>query len=585
MPTGPGPRTAHRIRAARFPSACAALLACAVAPATLAQRYEQDQFAPPEAYLPGDALPYFGSENPWDRRFFVSEKPPRVGQPQFLHLSEGRVAEAIALCRERLAADPLEWESHFILALAHGARGETAAMDQALETALALGLPPERVLLPLGKLTEPLARGAVYRRLRAASAGLLHGPMLGAVTPTGARFWVRTLGEAAVEVRVSARGDFTRPDATAAGRTRAAADHTAVIEVRGLRPGTRYRYSLALEGRTAPRPIEWEFTTFPAESAATPVRLAFGGCARYWPDHERVWDTIRLRRPDAFLILGDNVYLDLPERTGPFHDYTYYQRQSRPEFRRLTAAVPTYAIWDDHDAGIDDIFLGPFTDKPAWKVDHLALFRRNWNNPAYGAAPDRPGVWHSFRAGPVESFLLDGRYYRENFLKPGASMLGPVQKAWLLDALRNSTAPFKLLVSPVAWADDAKVDTGPTGEKLYTRDTWHGYRAEREEIFDFIAKEKISGVILISSDRHRNDVRLHRRARGYPLLEIESGWLTNSIGTGRSGETLFEYLKGPAFGFLTATPGPDPTAAIEIVTITGESVFRRELKASELRVP
>jgi alkaline phosphatase D len=164
-------------------------------------------------------------------------------------------------------------------------------------------------------------------------------------------------------------------------------------------------------------------------------------------------------------------------------------------------------------------------------------------------------------------------------------MLGPVQKAWLLSALQKSTAPFKLLVSPVAWADDAKLDTGPTGEKLYTRDTWYGYRAEREEIFDFIAAKKIPGVILISSDRHRNDVRLHRRARGYPLLEIESGWLTNSVGTGRSGETLFEYLTGPAFGFFTATPGPDPLAVVEIVTINGESVFRRELKASELRVP
>lgn len=562
-----------------------ALFALLLAPAAFAQRYEQDQFAPPEAFLPGDPLPYFGSENPFNRRFFTHEKPPRHGQPQLLHLIEGRVAEAIVLCRERLAADPLDVESHYVLALAHGAQGDAAAMEQSLETALALGLPPERVLLPLGMFTAPLERSATYRRLRAVSPGLLHGPLLGAVTPTGTRFWVRTLGEARVEVRVSARGDFAQPDATATGRTLARDDFTAVVEIAGLKPATRYRYTVAIDGRAPARPAEWEFTTFPADGAAAAVRIAFGGCARYEPANERMWDTIRLRRPDAFMILGDNVYLDIPERTGPFHDYTYYQRQSRPEFRRLTAAVPTYAIWDDHDAGIDDVFLGPFTDKPAWKVDHLALFRRNWNNPAHGAAPARPGVWHSFRTGPVECFLLDGRYYRENFLKPRASMLGPVQKAWLLDGLKKSTAPFKLLVSPVAWADDAKVDTGPRGEKLYTRDTWHGYREEREEIFDFIAAQNISGVVLISSDRHRNDVRLHRRPRGYPLLEIESGWLTNAVGTGRSGETIFEWLKGPAFGFFVATPGPDPVATVEIVTIDGESVFRRELRASELRVP
>ncbi|MBL9203037.1 MAG: alkaline phosphatase D family protein [Opitutaceae bacterium] len=550
-----------------------------------AQRYEQDQFAPPEAFLPGDPLPYFGSENPFNRRFFTNEKPPRIGQPQLLHLIEGRVAEAIALCRERLATDPLDAESHYVLALAHGRLGDTAAAEQSVEAALASGLPPERVLLPLGELTAPLGLTAAYRRLRAETSRLLHGPLLGAVTPASARFWVRTLGEARVDVHVSARGDFASPDAIGAGRTRAADDHTGVIEVTGLKPATRYRYQLAIDGRALPRPPEWEFATFPAEAGAATVRIAFGGCARYEPANERMWDTIRLRRPDAFMILGDNVYLDLPERTGPFHDYTYYQRQSRPEFRRLAASVPTFAIWDDHDAGIDDVFLGPFTDKPAWKVDHLALFRRNWNNPTHGAEPARPGVWHAFRAGPVECFLLDGRTYRENFLKPGASMLGPVQKAWLLDALKKSTAPFKLLVSPVAWADDAKVDIGPAGERLHTRDTWYGYRTEREELFDFIGAQRISGVVLISSDRHRNDVRLHRRTRGYPLLEIESGWLTNAVGTGRSGETLFEYLDGPAFGFVTATPGTDPTATIEIVTIHGESVFRRELRASELRAP
>lgn len=556
----------------------------ALAATLAAQRYEQDQFAPPEAFLPGEKLPYFGSENPWNRRFFETEKPPRVGQPQFLHLVEGRIAEAMALCRERLAADPLELESHFILALAQGLRGDDPAMETSLATALSLGLPPERLLLPLGHVTEPLQRSAIVRRLAAESSGLLHGPMLGAVTPGGARFWVRTRGESAVEVRVSARGNFAQPDAAGSQRTRKGGDHVGVVEVNGLKPATRYRYQVYVDGRATPRSEHWEFTTFPSVETKTPVRIAFGGCARYWPDHEQIWDTIRLRRANAFMILGDNVYLDIPERTGPFHDYTYHQRQSRPEFRRLVAGVPVYAIWDDHDAGIDDVFLGPYPEKPLWKVDHLELFQRNWNNPPAEATPERPGVWHSFRTGPVECFLLDGRYYRENFLLPSPSMLGPVQKAWLLRALRASTAPFKLLVSPVAWADDAKVDTGPGGEKLYNRDSWYGYRAEREEIFNFITEQRITGVILISSDRHRNDVRLHRRTRGYPMIEVTSGWLTNSVGAGRSGETIFEYTTGPAFGMFSADAGPaDPVGRLEIVNIRGEPVFQREIKLSELQ--
>ncbi len=553
-----------------------------LAPVLHADRGSQPQYAPPEAWLPGEKLPYFGSENPWDRRFFTA-KPPRHGQPQYLLLLEGRVAEAAAVCEERLAENAAEVESLFVLALVRGQQGNLAEADRLLARAVLAGLPPDRLLADRSGFMRKLRETPAWQRVARESSGLIHGPMLGAVTPASASFWVRTLAETDVEVRVSARGDFENPDGRATGRTSAAADFTGVVAVTDLKPATTYTYQLRLAGRPLPRAPEWEFQTYPADDARQVVRIAFGGCAMFNPPHERIWDTIRLRRPNAFMILGDNVYIDLPEAIGPLHDYTYHQRQSRPEFRRLTAGAPTYAIWDDHDAGIDDVFLGPSPDKPAWKVEHLELFRRNWNNPATGAPPRWPGLWHRFRAGPVECFLLDGRYYRENFLLPRPSMLGPVQKAWLLDALKRSTAPFKLLVSPVAWADDAKIEKMPSGEEIRAKDIWSGFHEERDEIYDFLAANNISGVILISSDRHRNDVRINRRAHGYPLWEFESGWLTNPAGREGSGQPVFQYTDGPAFGVVTVDPAAaDPTATVEIINLAGEPLFRRELKLSEL---
>jgi alkaline phosphatase D len=577
------PRTILRVAAAgRLLGATAlGLVAAAILPA---QRDDQPQHAPPEAWLPGEKLPYFGSENPWNRRFFISEKPPRIGQPQLLLLLDGRVEEAVALCEQRLAADRTELESLYVLALARGQQGRPDDANRLLETALALGLPPERLLADRSPLMTRLQETVVWRHVARESPGLLHGPMLGAMTPTGVRVWIRTLKESEVEVRTSTRGDFEHPDARAVARTRAADDYTGIVTIGGLQPATRYRYQVRIDGRPAPQGEGWEFRTFPRENTPEAVRIAFGGCAKYFPAHERNWDTIRLRQADAFLILGDNVYLTLPGAVGPLHNYTYHQRQSRPEFRRLVAGVPTFAIWDDHDAGMDDIFLGPYPDKPAWKVEYLELFRRNWNNPSYGAPPEWPGVWHSVRVGPVECFMLDGRYYRENFLKPKPSMLGPVQKAWLRRALAASTAPFKLLVSPVAWADDAKIEKTPSGVTVYAKDTWSGFREERAEIFDFLAEHKIGGVILVSSDRHRHDVRINHRPRGYPLLEIETAWLTNETGTEGSGKPIFEYLDGPGFGFFTFEPGAaEPRVVAEIITIRGEPVFRREVKLSELR--
>jgi alkaline phosphatase D len=545
------------------------------------------QHAPPEAYLPGDPLPYFGSEDPWDRRAFKRPHNPnegaRIGQAQIIDLIEGRRDDAIASAREWVNRDPAAGESRFNLILGLAQAGEREEADREMDLLLDLGFPPERFLAGPRELTGLLHELPTHqRRVAGRTHGLVHGPMLGALTPASVRVWVRTEHEADVEVWITEGWDFATSVTTARGRTRAAADFTGVVEVTGLKPARDYAYRLFVDGREVPRWSEWTFRTPPLPSSRDQVRIAFGACSHYTPVNERVWDAIRLRRPDAFLTLGDNVYIDLAGEVNGLHDYTYYCRQSRPEWRRLTGSTPIYAIWDDHDCVIDDVFMGPYVDKPSWKLGHFRVFRRNWNNPSYGAEPEWPATWFKFRHGAVEVFMLDGRFYRENWARPGASMLGPVQKAWLLDALRASTATFKILASPVPWADDSK--TAAAGG--IANDTWAGYRAEREEIFDLIARERINGVILLSGDRHRTDVRLIPRPGAYGLYEIESARLTNANFHPPHGETLFVYTEMQTFSTLTFDCSTDdPVVKMEIVNIEGNTVWQRDVPLSEISVP
>ena len=545
------------------------------------------QNAPPEAYLPGDPLPYFGSEDPWDRRAFKRPHNPnegaRIGQAQIIDLIEGRREDALASAREWLDRDPAAGESRFGLILALAQAGELSAAERELNVLLDLGFPPERFLAGPRSLTASLQQFPTFQqRIAGQTHGLVHGPMLGVVTPQSVRIWVRTESETEVEVRVAEGWDLTNPVRTARGRTRADADFTGVVEVTGLKPSTEYAYRLFVAGREVPRWSEWSFRTAPPAASPEQVRIAFGACSHYTPVNERVWDTIRLRRPDAFLTLGDNVYIDLAGEVNGLHDYTYYCRQSRPEWRRLTGSTPIYAIWDDHDCVIDDVFMGPYVDQPSWKLGHFQVFRRNWNNPSYGAEPEWPATWFNFRLGAVEVFMLDGRFYRENWARDGASMLGPVQKRWLLDALRKSTATFKVLASPVPWADDSK--TAAAGG--IANDTWAGYRAEREEIFELIARERINGVILLSGDRHRTDVRLIPRPGAYGLYEIESGRLTNANFHAPHGDTLFAYTDMQTFSVLTFDgAADDPVVKMEIVNIEGKTVWERDVPLRELSVP
>jgi len=69
--------------------------------------------------------------------------------------------------------------------------------------------------------------------------------------------------------------------------------------------------------------------------------------------------------------------------------------------------VPVFAIWDDHDCATDDVWMGPYRDKPAWKMSMLEGFRTNWNNPGYGTE-QWPGCWFKFEIADVDFFMLDG---------------------------------------------------------------------------------------------------------------------------------------------------------------------------------
>ncbi len=538
----------------------------------------------------------------------------RRGQRQLLEILDGNPTRAIELADARLADDAADAESHFIRAVALTQLDRIGEAEGAMQAALDAGMPFGRFLAGPRDLLAPLAATATFA-LHAASPqnAIVHGPMLGAVTDTSARVWVRTAEATTFQVIATATGQHH----TASGATGADRDFTGIATLEGLSPDTAYSYQVRLtapsEARVKPQPGQSSepsgssqrsppgqssASSQPSQSSqSTPLQapaspshtlrtsptpgtpgtftIGFGGCAGYTPQNERMWDTIAGQAPHAFLILGDNVYIDLPEHPGPFHDYTYYQRQSRPEFRRLVSATPVYAVWDDHDAAVDDIWLGPYVDRPAWKQPMVELFRRNWNNPAYGSE-SHPGVWFGFSLGDVDFFLLDGRTYRTNPFADDPTMLGPEQKAWLLESLGASEATFKVIASPVAWADGAKPGS---------RDTWSGYPEEREEILRFIEENDVTGVVLLSSDRHRSEAWAIERDSGYALHDLLSGQLTNIHTHPVEPGALFSYNLKDSFGLLTfETAREDPRVTYEIYSIDDELVETLVIPHADLAV-
>lgn len=461
------------------------------------------------------------------------------------------LAQALTL-EERLKDDP---ETALILAAIHAHSGRNAEALAWCTTARSRGLAAGRLAAEANNLLAPLAEDA--RFIEMLDVALVHGPMLGHLTDAGVSVWVRTATATEVELIVGSEDNPRHAAAT----TREEDDYTAVLRVEGLEPATNYTYRIRVGGTMLEQP-EWRLRT--ADPNARTVRLAFGGGAGYTPVNERMWSTIGNENPDLLLLLGDNVYIDNP--THPeIQRYCYYRRHSRPEFRRLVCTTPVYAIWDDHDFGVNDCWYGSDPDQPAWKRDVLRVFQQNWVNPSYGGGAETPGVWFAFDREPIRVIMTDGRYYRSNPEETPRTMLGDAQKSWLLETLRKPAQPFTFIVSGVPWTP---------GTKGESPDTWDGYPEEREEIFQALEAAPLENVLLLSADRHRSDILRIERPSGDGFVEFESSRLTNKHVHDTLEQAIFSYNELQSFGLIEgALDGDTKGLKLTIVNIDGEKVY------------
>lgn len=486
-------------------------------------------------------------------------------------IAQGNTDVVIKEMKAFLTKFPTDAESLYCMAVAYSAKNKVPQAMEFVKRASESGLPIERFIAGPSNLLNKLVSSKEFKEYaQGRFVKLIHGPMLGDLTATGAKIWARTDRVAGVTITVS---ENDQEWSSAFNKTTSEQnEYTATVQVQGLKPSTNYTYTVSVDGSQL-----FEHGTFTSpenKGEKGKLKIGFGGGAGYTPWFERMWDTLAVQSFDAFLLLGDNVYVDFPE-VREAQEYCYYRRQSRPEFRRFTPNVPIYAIWDDHDFTVNDGEGGPEIESPSWKRPVWNTFKNQWANPYYGGGKENPGCWFDFSQGDVDFIMLDCRYYRENPKEvDDPSMLGEYQKAWLLEKLKSSTATFKIIASSVPWAK---------GTKPGSDDTWDGFPNEREEIFTFIEENKIDGVVLISADRHRSDAWKMQRPNGYVLYDFMSSRLSNVHTHNIMPESLFGYNRKCSFGTLEFdTTIEDPTLTYIIKSIDNEEIHRMTVYKSEL---
>ncbi|MBC7884389.1 MAG: alkaline phosphatase D family protein [Saprospiraceae bacterium] len=409
---------------------------------------------------------------------------------------------------------------------------------------------------------------------------LKSGPMLGPVTLRDVTLWVQTTTDASVYFTYRVKGSknkYVKSETVQALKNDA---YTVQIHISGLTPGTTYEYKTNINDKEVSRPYTTEFTTQSQWQYRTdPPDFTFiaGSCFYindtsydrpgnpYGGDYNVVNEMYK-SRPDLMVWLGDNIYLregDFESRSGIYYRHTH--TRSLPELQPFLSSIPQYAIWDDHDYGSNDSdWTYPL------KNHSLDAFKDFWPSETYGAG-GTDGVTNSFVWNDCQFFMLDDRWYRTANLNYG-SILGEVQKYWLKETLLSSRATFKFIAVGGQFLSD-----------FAGFENFANYKAEREEIINFLDENNIKGVVFLTGDRHHSEITKLKTKKGNVFYDVTSSAITSTT-YDHSNEINSLRVKGSMvsernFGVFSVKGNQDKRSlAVTFKNVTGKEVYQYDFE-------
>ncbi|MEJ7891628.1 MAG: alkaline phosphatase D family protein [Solirubrobacteraceae bacterium] len=294
--------------------------------------------------------------------------------------------------------------------------------------------------------------------------------------------------------------------ATVTVPTRRAIDGSLKARVGGLQPDTVYHY--AWESAQGNSPVGRTKTAKPADSAAM-MRMAFSSCQNYpvgfFNGHQ---EAAALDPLDLYLFLGDYQYEYENTETRsdgfPTVDLQSYRDRYRiyredKSLRELHRTQPMIHIWDDHE--VEDNYTEN-NPRPS-DLQRAAGYRVSFEwLPRMQFPGEQFRIYNRWQHGRMaDVIMLDQRQYRTGDLDGQPRiLLGRGQLDYLKARLKESPSTWKIVANQVMIAP-LQVGVAGAGKDI-NPDQWDGYKAERNELLDFIAAEQIKNVVFLTGDIH-----------------------------------------------------------------------------------
>ena len=394
------------------------------------------------------------------------------------------------------------------------------------------------------------------------------------VSPVGARGPVLVAWELARDPR------FTRTVARGEAETGATRDFTVKVDVSGLEPGTTYYYRFTIAGSRSP---VGRTRTLP-EAGVSRVRLGVVSCANLSYGYFNAYACLARRAElDAVLHLGDYLYEGRGRRnaservpvpageTVALEDYRerHAQYKADPDAQDVHRQHPFIVVWDDHEISDNAWTGGALGHDPKregdWLVRRAAALQAyfEWMPIRENRETQERRIYRTFRFGALaDLIMLDTRIVGRDkqvgsdlgeLAAPTRTILGGAQEQWLAGNLAGSVragTPWQILGQQVMFAPQVLA-----GEPSQNSDTWDGYRACRERVFDMVERAGVKNLAVLTGDMHSSWVYdLPRRpfdeydsatGRGSLGVELVGTSVTspNRLGRGRDGERQLAVLR------------------------------------------
>jgi alkaline phosphatase D len=342
---------------------------------------------------------------------------------------------------------------------------------------------------------------------------------------------------------------------------------------------------------------------FPKAPPSPPVpqrsieRIALTSCSDPARSLE-MFDQVRKKNPQLLLMLGDNVYGSGSPTDSNLPDLrsAYTKMAASPEFQNLVSTVPTQAIWDDHDFGIND-GGGDFAHKSMAQ----RMFNSFWNVAPNNVMRRRAGNYRAFTTGPqgrrIQVILLDTRSFRDPLL-PTDMRGAPSKERYLPHDVTSSadvlgTEQWTFLERELKKPADLRI----IASSIQVVANGHGYESwalfprRRIQLYALIAQTGAKGIVFVSGDRHYGAVNTVSNGAPYTLTDLTASAINRPSGMTSGGTAVNEASTtrigagyGPVnFGMLTIdwTGGK---LAMELFGALGQNVLSHEVPFGQIGI-